>query len=49
MPRHRELAVSALDLNLGGRAGDTEDFVEIAFCVSGQKLPPLVSSCNSFS
>src|SRR4029077_19699484 len=46
MPRHRELAVSALDFNLGGCAGDTEDFVKIAFCVSGQKLPPLVSSCN---
>ena len=46
MIRHRQLAVSALDFNLGGRAGDTEDFVKIAFCVSGQKLPPLVSSCN---
>jgi hypothetical protein len=39
MIRHRELAVSALDFNLGGRAGDAEDFVKIAFCVSGQKLP----------
>src|SRR4029077_1939042 len=46
MIRHRQLAVSALDFNLGGRAGDTEDFVKIAFCVSGQKLPPLFSSCN---
>ena len=43
MIRHRKLAVSALDFNLGGRAGDTEDFVKIAFCISGQKLPPLVS------
>ena len=41
MIRHRKLAVSALDFNLGGRAGDTEDFVKIAFRVSGQKLPPL--------
>jgi hypothetical protein len=39
MIRHRELAVSALDFNLGGRAGDAEDFVKIAFCISGQKLP----------
>jgi hypothetical protein len=39
MIRHRKLAVSALDFNLGGRAGDTEDFVKIAFCISGQKLP----------
>jgi hypothetical protein len=40
MVRHRKLAVSALDFNVGGRAGDTEDLVVIAFCVSGQKLPP---------
>jgi hypothetical protein len=46
MIRHRKLAVSALDFNLGGRAGDTEDFVKIAFCVGGQKLPPLVSQIN---
>ena len=39
MIRHRELAISALDFNLGGRAGDTEDFVKIAFRISGQKLP----------
>jgi hypothetical protein len=43
MIRHRQLAVSALDFNLGGRARDTENFVKIAFRVSGQKLPPLVS------
>jgi hypothetical protein len=41
MIRHRKLAISALDFNLGGRARDTEDFVKIAFRVSGQKLPPL--------
>ena len=39
MIRHRKLAVSALDFNLGGHPGDTEDFVKIAFCISGQKLP----------
>jgi hypothetical protein len=42
MIRHRELAVSALDFNLGGRAGDTEDFVKIAFCISGQNPPTLL-------
>jgi hypothetical protein len=46
MIRHRELAISALDFNLGGRAGDTEDFVKIAFRISGQKLPPLFSQIN---
>jgi hypothetical protein len=39
--RHRELAVSALDLHVGGRTGNTEYFVIIAFCIGGQKLPPL--------
>src|SRR4029077_11825076 len=43
MIRHRQLAISALDFNLGGRARDTEDFVKIAFRISGQKLPPLFS------
>jgi len=40
MVRHRELAVSALDLNVGGRTGNTEYFVIIAFRIGGQKLPP---------
>ncbi len=39
MVRHRQLAISALDFNLGGRTGHTEHFVKIAFCVCGQKLP----------
>jgi hypothetical protein len=43
MVRHRELAVSALDFNVGGRTGNTEHLVIIAFCVGGQKLPPLFS------
>src|SRR4029077_806525 len=48
MIRHRKLAVSALDFHLGGHAGDTEDFVKIAFYVSGQKLPhSLVRSISS--
>jgi hypothetical protein len=37
MVRHRQLAVGAFDLNLGGRAGDTEDLVIVAFAVVGQK------------
>src|SRR5208282_2297104 len=37
MVRHRELAVSALDFNVGGRTGNTEHLVIIAFCVGGQK------------
>jgi hypothetical protein len=41
MVRHRELAVSALDFNIGGSTSDTEHFVKIAFCIGGQKLPPL--------
>ena len=43
MVRHRKLAVSALDFNVGGRTGNTEHLVIIAFCVGGQKLPPLFS------
>ncbi len=39
MVRHRQLAVSALDFNVSGRAGDTEDLVIIAFCICSQKLP----------
>jgi hypothetical protein len=49
MVGHRELAVSALDFNVGGRAGDAEDLVIIAFCIGGQKLPPLVSRINQLS
>jgi hypothetical protein len=41
MVRHRKLAVSALDLNLGGGADDTEYFVIIAFGIGGQKSPTL--------
>jgi hypothetical protein len=44
--RHRELAVSALDFNFGGRAGDTKYLVIITFRVGGQKLPPLFSQLN---
>jgi hypothetical protein len=43
MVRHRQLAVSTLDFNLGGRTSDTENLVIIAFCVGGQKLPPFFS------
>jgi hypothetical protein len=43
MIRHRKLAVSAFDLNVGGHTGNTEHLVIIAFCVGGQKLPPLFS------
>ena len=39
MVRHRKLAIGALDLHFGGRTGDAEDLVIIAFCVCGQKLP----------
>ena len=39
MIRHRELAVSALDFDVGGSTSDTEHFVKIAFCVGAQKLP----------
>src|SRR5450631_1396966 len=41
MVGHREFAVSALDFDVGGRTGDTEYLVIIAFCICGQKLPPL--------
>src|SRR5260370_16436489 len=44
MPRHRELAISALDFNLGGPAGDTKHFLKIPFCVRRQNLPPLLST-----
>jgi hypothetical protein len=37
MVRHRELAVSALDLDVSGRAGDAEDLVIVSFAVVGQK------------
>src|SRR6266478_1642563 len=37
MVGHRQLAVGALDLNFGGRAGDTEHLVVVAFAVVGQK------------
>jgi hypothetical protein len=43
MVRHRKLAVSALDFNVGGGTSNTEHLVIIAFCVGGQKLPPLFS------
>jgi hypothetical protein len=43
MVGHRELAVRALDLDVGGRTGNTEYFVKIAFCIGGQKLPPLMN------
>src|SRR5262249_31553258 len=36
---HRKLTVSALDFNLGGRLGNTEYFVVIAFCISVQSQP----------
>lgn len=36
MVLHCEFAVGALDLDLSGRSGDTEDFVVIAFSVAGQ-------------
>jgi len=39
MVHHRQLAIGALDLNIGGRAGDAEYFVKVAFCISCQKLP----------
>lgn len=38
MVRHRKLAISALDFNVGGYAGYTQHLVIIAFCVGGQKL-----------
>ena len=39
MVRHRQLAVGALDLDVGGRAGDAEDLVVVAFAVVGQIAP----------
>jgi hypothetical protein len=37
MVGHRQLAVGTFDLDLGGRAGDTEHLVVVAFAVVGQK------------
>src|SRR5208282_330551 len=45
MVRHRQLAVSALDFDVGGGACDTKYLVKIAFCVGGQKLPHSSGSC----
>jgi hypothetical protein len=36
--RHRELAISALDFDVGGHPRDPEHFVTIAFGMCGQKL-----------
>jgi hypothetical protein len=38
MVRHRELAVSALDFDVGRGTRDAEHLIEIAFCICGQKL-----------
>jgi hypothetical protein len=38
MVGHRELPVGALDLNLGGRTGNPEDLVIVAFAVAGQNF-----------
>jgi hypothetical protein len=38
MVGHRQLAVGALDLDIGGRTCNPEDFVVVAFAVVGQKL-----------
>jgi hypothetical protein len=38
MISHRELAVCALDFNIGGDACDSEYFVKIAFCIGGQNF-----------
>jgi len=35
---HRQLAVSALDFDIGGGASDPEDLIKIAFCISGQNF-----------
>ncbi len=47
MMRHREFSVRALDLNLGRRAGHSQHFIKIAFCISSQKLPPRYSQIRS--
>jgi hypothetical protein len=39
MVGHGELAVGALDLDLGSRASDAEDLVVIAFAVISQIAP----------
>jgi hypothetical protein len=39
MPLHSQLAVSAFDLLLSGRAAHAQDFVIVAFCLCRQKLP----------
>src|SRR5208282_2553933 len=41
MVGHRELAISALDFNVGSSTPDAEHLVIITLCVSGQKLPPI--------
>jgi hypothetical protein len=38
MVSHRELAISALDFDVGGHPRDPEHFVTVAFCMCGQKL-----------
>jgi hypothetical protein len=47
MVGHRQLAVGALDLNLRGRAGDTEHLVVVAFAVVGQKSKESFCSIKS--
>jgi hypothetical protein len=42
MELHRKFPVRALDLNIGGRAGHTEDFVVIALCIRGQSNLPSI-------
>jgi hypothetical protein len=44
MVRHRQLAIRALDLDLGRRARDAQHLVIIAFSISRQKLPLLFAS-----
>jgi hypothetical protein len=36
MIRHRKLAISALDFDIGGSARDAEYLIKIAFRISGQ-------------
>jgi hypothetical protein len=39
MVRHREFAISTLDFDVGRGPGDAKNFIKVAFCISGQKLP----------
>jgi hypothetical protein len=39
---HRELPVGALDLNFGGRTGNSEDLIVIAFAVVAQRSEELL-------